>query len=282
MEIRINGQTADIRLENERTVGEIFAGLEQWLANTGHRLSGIAIDGKTVYSDGIAESFGRDIASVKTLDILTSSLPQLLAESLLNTLRDIDEYEVADFDEKRRMAEEWRQSPQAGLLAEQSPELYDRAHKTFAGEGVGPAALRSLVEERLRETQDPAGEFTRLEPLIAEICARLEDLPLDIQTGKDSRAAQTVSLFSNIGEKIFRLFKELKTEGFPVGAITVAEVPIADYITEFGAALRELLAAYEQHDTVLVGDLAEYEMAPRLRGLYAAISQALAAAAVSA
>ena len=46
---------------------------------------------------------------------------------------------------------------------------------------------------------------------------------------------------------------------------------MTDYIMEFSAALRELLAAYEQHDTVLVGDLAEYEMAPRLRGLHAAL-----------
>jgi hypothetical protein len=46
---------------------------------------------------------------------------------------------------------------------------------------------------------------------------------------------------------------------------------------EFGAALKELLAAYEVRDAVLVGDLAEYELAPRLRGLYAAINTPLVA-----
>jgi len=104
-----------------------------------------------------------------------------------------------------------------------------------------------------------------------EICARLEDLPLDIQTGKDARAAETVNTFSNIAEKVFRIIGILKLEGFPVGEITVGSMPIAAYITEFGSALRELLTAYEQHDTVLVGDLAEYEMAPRLRGLHSAV-----------
>ena len=63
----------------------------------------------------------------------------------------------------------------------------------------------------------------------------------------------------------------LKAEGFLVGEIKVAGTPMAEYLTEFGAALKELLAAYEQRDAVLVGDLAEYELAPRLRDLYAAM-----------
>jgi hypothetical protein len=42
-----------------------------------------------------------------------------------------------------------------------------------------------------------------------------------------------------------------------------------------------MLAAYKQRDTVLVGDLAEYEMAPRLRGLYAAICNAASCTAAN-
>jgi hypothetical protein len=66
-------------------------------------------------------------------------------------------------------------------------------------------------------------------------------------------------------------------EGFPVGEIMVAENPIDTYLAEFNAALRELLAAYEQRDTVLVGDIAEYEMAPRLRNLHTAVASAVRA-----
>jgi len=117
--------------------------------------------------------------------------------------------------------------------------------------------------------------MAKIEPLVGEICARLEELSLDIQTGKDARAAETVRTFSGIGEKIFRIFNMLKLAGFPVGEITVENASITAYITEFDTALRELLAAYEQHDTVLVGDLAEYEMAPRLHHLHTAILDAI-------
>jgi len=79
---------------------------------------------------------------------------------------------------------------------------------------------------------------------------------------------------SGITEKVFRIINILRKKGFPIDEITVENVSIASYIGEFSAALRELLAAYEQHDTVLVGDLAEYEMSPRLRNLHAALLDA--------
>jgi len=80
-----------------------------------------------------------------------------------------------------------------------------------------------------------------------------------------------VNVFSGIAEKVFRIYRTLGIEGFPVSEITVDNTPVNDYITEFGKALDELLDAYEKRDTVLIGDLAEYEMAPRLRGLYSAV-----------
>jgi hypothetical protein len=271
MRIRINSIDADIRLETERTVGEILAGLEQWLDGGGHRLSGLTIDGETVHTGSLAASFDRDIAGIETLDIFTSSLPALIAESLLLVREDLAEYETLDFAEKQAFGEKWKTSPQARLLTEQSPDLSGRIEQSLAGEGLSPAALAPLIEERLRELRDPAEELDRVEPVITEICGRLADLPLDIQTGKDSRAAETIQLFSGAAEKLFRIFNLLRAGGLPLEEISAGGMPVTDYIGEFGAALKELLAAYVQHDSVLVGDLAEYEMAPRLRDLYAAI-----------
>jgi hypothetical protein len=186
-------------------------------------------------------------------------------------MRDIEEFQKAGFDEKTGFSDKWKASPQGCLLAEQYHELFDWTIKTFSGEGCSPQVLYSLFEERLRELLDPAGEMSRTAQIVDDICARLADFPLDIQTGKDARASETVSIFSGVAEKIFRIYHALKIEGFSVTEITVDNMPINDYITEFSKALKELLDAYEKRDTVLIGDLAEYEMAPRLRGLHAAV-----------
>ena len=271
MKIRINGVDADIQPETEKNVGEILCALDTWLNGTGHRLSGLDIDGEAANTGSLEAFFGRAVDTITTLDIYTTPVLQLFAESLFNTIQDINAYEAAAFDEKGAFAGQWKQSPQALLLAEHSPELFNWASQTFSGEGSGTQVFRVLVEERLRELQDPAAEMSRTGPLVTEICARLEELPLDIQTGKDARAAETVRTFSGVAEKVFRVFDVLKTKGFPVGEITVENMSLTAYIAEFSTALRELLAAYEQHDTVMVGDLAEYEMAPRLRSLHAAV-----------
>jgi hypothetical protein len=275
MKIRINGADADIQLETEQNVGDILCGLDSWLTGSGYRLSGLAINGETAGAGSMEACFGRNIDAIETLDITARSIADLYAESLFQILQDIAFYEAAGFGEKSLFIEQWKQSPQAQLIAEQSPELFGWALKTFSGEGFNPQGFRLLVEERLRELQEPAAEMGRAGPLVSEICARLEELSLDIQTGKDAQAAETVRTFSGVAEKVFRIFNILKIEGFPVGEITVENISISAYIAEFSTALRELLAAYEQHDSVLVGDLAEYEMAPRLRGLHAAVLNAI-------
>jgi hypothetical protein len=275
MKIKINGADADIKPENERTVGEILSALDVWLAGTGHRLSGLNIDGKAVNAREMELSFSRIIEKIDTIDIYTTSLPLLVAESLIWTMRDIEEFQKAEFDAKKEFPEKWKNSPQGCLLAEQCPELFDWTMKSFSGEGCSPQVLNTLFEERLRELRDPAGEMGRIAMLVDDICARLTEFPLDIQTGKDARAAETVNVFSGVAEKVFRIYRTLKIEGFPVTEITIDNTPINDYITEFSNTLNELLDAYERHDTVLIGDMAEYEMAPRLRGLHTAVWEAV-------
>jgi hypothetical protein len=274
MKIRINGADADIKLETEKTVGEIICALDSWLAGSGHRLSGLAIDGQSAGAGDMEACFGKEIDSIQVLDLYTSSLPELFAESLLHLMQDIEAFENTAFEEKGPFLTCWKESPEAKLLAEQDSGLCEWAVKTFSGEGSAPHILRMMAEERLRELQDPAGEMERAGLVVADICKRLEELPLHMQTGKDARAAETINAFSGIAEKVFRIYNVLRMEGFPIEQVIVNDVPVSAYIGEFNTALKEMLAAYERHDTVLVGDLAEYEMAPRLLGLHTAVSDA--------
>jgi len=228
-----------------------------------------------VTADLVEACLGRDIDTIDTLDIYTSSVTELYAECLFRVMEALDAYAAADFEVKGSVAVSWMESPSAKMLAEQNPGLFDWVTKTFSGEGSSPQAVRSVVEERLCELKMPMDEIDRASAIVAEVCARLEELPLDIQTGKDARAAETVSIFSGVAEKVFRIYGILESSGFPVGEIKVGDSPVTDYMAEFHAALRELLGAYEQQDSVLVGDLAEYEMAPRLRCLHAAVLHAV-------
>ncbi|MCL2068083.1 MAG: hypothetical protein FWG99_11560 [Treponema sp.] len=270
MEISINGKAVDIVLDAEKSIGDIMSGLEKWLDNCGHRLSGLAIDGKPVNTAELDAVFSSDIDAVKSLDIFTSSLPELVVQSLVQIINDIDEYEKSGFEEKRGFYDNWKETPQGMFTAEQLPDLFRQAGRTFSGAEISPYVLRAITEEWLREYANPAGEFAAIEPLISEICVRLEELPVDIQTGRDGRALQTIQIFSSVTEKVFRLIKIFKIQGFPADDVMIGDTLATDCIAEFNRTVEELMAAYEQRDTVLAGDIAEYELAPRLRSLFAA------------
>ena len=271
MKIRINGKIVDITLEQEKTVGEVMASLEKWLADSGHRLSGLYIDEQRASSSSLEEIFKREIDTINNIDITTSSIAELSAESLLGLIADIQEYEKLNFEEKNKYIDIWKERPQALFIAEQMPDLHSFYVNCFSGSDMSSGVIFSITEERLREVKDPLLELSKMQQLLDETCARLVDLALDIQTGKEGRAAQTIQIFSGIAEKVLRIYRQLKIQGYMSEAPDLNEKPITQIINGFGVLLNDLLEAYEKQDTVLVGDLAEYEAEPRLKELYTAI-----------
>jgi hypothetical protein len=277
MDIRINGKPADITLEAEQTLGELLSGIEDWLGPSGYALSGLRVNGTAVGAASLGEAFDRNLGDIESLDIEASNWPELMLEALLFVQHTLESYREASFEDKGRILAAWEESAAASFLAGSDPDLLQLAVKTFKGEGLSPEQAQGIVEERIRELGDPLTELRTIEPLVEGISKRLEDLPLDIQTGKDDRAAETVQLFSTITEKLFRLFSLLNFQGALTETGRINDLPVHVFMEEFSAALKELLAAYELKDAVLVGDLAEYELAPRLRGFYAAINIPLVA-----
>jgi hypothetical protein len=266
MIIKINDKPLDFSLDNEKTLGEVFTSIEQWLSNSGHRLSEILIDGQAVSAAMVEEIFKKDVKTIKNLDIKTNAVAELAAASLQTLQKDIDEYESLKFDEKPKFFDDWKKSAQALFISEEMPDLYSYFKNTFSNGEVSVATLRSVTEEIQREVNEPVKELEKIEPILNEICDKLINLPLDIQTGKDLLAAQTIQLFSAITEKIIRLFYQLSTQGYIVQIEEAKK--IAGGFSNFKNILTELLESYEKHDIIIVGDVAEYEAAPKLKELY--------------
>jgi len=267
MEIRINGQILDANLENEKNVGEVLAGLEQWLSNSGYVLSGLIIDGQQITASMVEEVFLREIKSVKTLDIQTESFAALAVSSFLTLLEDITFFENLSFEEKTKFYDTWTESACGRFIAAEAADLFSLCNGTFSSGDFSSNELRLITEERIREIKEPLKEFSDIENLLNEVCERLVDLPLDIQTGKETRAAQTIQVFTTITEKIFRLFKALDLQGY----LSINDEQKGKLVEQFSAfydILKELFDAFEKNDSVVVGDLAEYEASVRIKEIY--------------
>jgi hypothetical protein len=224
--------------------------------------------------ESLAAAFGKEIKDVKKLEISVSSWRELAAEALGDLSGTCGLFSNAAFGERVKIAADWEKGAAARFLASDMSDIYVHAVRTLSGEGLAVSDLVILIEERVREIADSAFELDSIEALVKNTAQRLEELPLDMQTGKDEKAAETVRYFGRIGEKLFRIFFLLKSEGLSHDGFVIDDRPARVFVEEFGAALKELSAAYENRDTVLAGDIAEYELAPRLLSFYNALKNA--------
>jgi len=275
MEIRMNGNVLDASLDDEKTIGEVLTIIEQWLSGAGHIFSGLSIDGVAVKASEVEEVFTRAVSAVKCLDVQTNPISDLTASSIVTLLDDIKEYETLSFEDKTKFFDKWKETACGRFISAEIAELYELCVRTFSRGDMDTKSLASVAEEMLREVTEPLKEFANIEPVLNEICEKLIDLPLDIQTGKDMKAAKTIQLFTAITEKIYRIFYQMDIQGYLLNKDNGAnsKEQIITQITEFTDVLKELLEAYEKNDSVLVGDLAEYEASVKIKELYAAVTE---------
>jgi len=268
MEILINDKPADITLNTEKTLGDVLQGLDLWISRTGNRIQGINADGQDLKDDTLTEAFSRNIKDIRKLNISVSTWRELASGALEELLQTSELYMNARFDERAGVKSDWEDSAAARFLATDIKDIYVLAGLTFSGEGLSPSDLILVINERLREITNPREEIRSAETLVKNIAARIEEYPLDIQTGKDQHAAETLQLFAGTGEKLFRIFFTLGSECLSLDTLIIDNLPARSFIDEFNTVLRELSAAFENLDIVLAGDIAEYELAPRLLKFY--------------
>ena len=264
MKILINGKAADITLENEKTLGDVVSGIENWIFSTGSRIQRICINGKDIPVDSLKEAFTINISEIENLEFFIRFWRELAAEALGDLYETCLFYANASFDERSQISAAWRDSSAARFLCSDIPEVYNLALITLSGESIAPSDFIIIIEERLREVSDTEQEINSIEEQVQITAKRMEELPLDMQTGKDKKAAETLDIFSQLGKKLFRIFFIQKTDGLSMETLVIDDLPAKTFFEEFNSSLNELYSAYENQDTVLAGDVAEYELAPKL------------------
>lgn len=269
MQVTINGNSTDLVIETEKNLGELLANLELWLEDRGFSVSGISVNGDSISAEGLEQLYNLDLASINTLDVLASSWVELYYQALQDALRLVKQVQAVSFQERTELVKTWHNSASMRFIMDRDTELGHYLNAAFTDQLSLPAGLERVILERLGELENPLQAAKAVQTLLSETIQRMENLPLDLQTGKDRQAIESLQIFSVIMGKLFRLiplfaFMNINTES------------LKPLLEEIGTILQELLAAYESKDTVLVGDLAEYEIAPRLRSLQEALEPLIA------
>jgi len=286
LEIRINDTVLDFTLENEENLGEVIEQIDLWLQGSDLVLTSITFDDKELLSLPSPEWQNIPVEKVKTLKLAAKPRYEILATNMETILEFLSLLQKALENHDINLLEE---------LQEGFCVMTESVTKHLPGSQQTELALAELsnlvnsiswekaeVDKALHLTKQLAETFTRLlteisNPVKAlnsltlelEQCiSEISDVSLLLQTGKDRKAMETIIRFTELNENLIRVFLNLKkNRRKEIEKLAIDGMSLEKFYTELNVILKELVEAFQAQDSVLIGDLLEYEIAPRLESI---------------
>lgn len=277
MTITVNGEHIDFTLEAEKSVGDVLGGLIEWLDNAGMLIESVRLNGEAA---PMAEDAWKlqSIDEVNTLELnavsrRTARLIQLETARdyftlLVNSAESGGEEELAElssgFPDLRtilpHLLDEGSRSAVLAridsVFAEAGFPLPEGSRVLRNPESLGTEArmIKVLLERRVKELENPEKAAAAAAAALASAAEKLEEAAVKLQTGHDAAAMEIMIHLTELLGAFMRPVSWMSAEREAVKSA-------ARDITGFLAELEEAMGA---GDTVLIGDLLEYEIKPRL------------------
>jgi hypothetical protein len=297
MRITLNATPLELEIKETDKLGDILATIDELADKAGSVIVSLKIDGKEIdaelYSScsekcagevALVEVQAEDAAAVKLRAMET--LIELLAIAKSSAEAAANAGAAADWPGIRESAVDMRDAF-AGLFAADELSFVQFFSDLLARSGDEPDAaagaeiadqadrIAAIFGERLAELREPVAEMRAAAAIFEGRSSELADIPVLLQTGKEGEAMKTVLFFIEIFNKVIRIIPELRRHGVDTSSIEIAGAPMPQFYGDFNKVLRELTEAFEHKDAVLIGDLAEYEILPRMTSFFGAMKETL-------
>ena len=135
----------------------------------------------------------------------------------------------------------------------------------FDTEAQKPLGKDTKFEFSIVTINDIKASFQKLSTLFEELAAQMEEVPVALQSGKNQEVSESIKkLADNIDQfchiaTLASLFPETFKE------TSVNGMNFKDFFADFSPILKDFETALQNNDTVMLGDLSEYEICPRLK-----------------
>lgn len=143
----------------------------------------------------------------------------------------------------------------------------------FDEEAEKPLTPETKFEFSVVTEQSIKDSFANLSKLFDELSAKMEQVPVELQTGKNKTAIESIKNLADSIDQFCHVaaLASLFPETFKM--ISIENKSFNDFFTEFSPILQDFEQALQNNDSVLIGDLSEYEICPRLRSISEALKQ---------
>ncbi|MGP1587998.1 MAG: hypothetical protein ACTTHG_06595 [Treponemataceae bacterium] len=111
---------------------------------------------------------------------------------------------------------------------------------------------------------DIVNSFCNIKKMIPEIETNLAQVSVNLQTEKDNLAFETVKQFTNFFDYFCKAITLSALFPDDFSSYVIDGKNVLEFLNDFSPILKDLESALEEKDSVLMGDLAEYEILPRI------------------
>ena len=144
--------------------------------------------------------------------------------------------------------------------------------KTITAQDFDEAASKPLEKDTKFEfsvvTKDSIKQsFTALSQLFAELSEKMEEIPVALQSGKNKEVGEAIKKVADSIDQFCHVaaLASLFPEDFKNTLINGMQ--FTQFFEDFSPILKDFEQALQNNDTVLIGDLSEYEICPRLKSI---------------
>lgn len=294
MDIVLNGKKLDFTLENEKNLGEIINGVETWLKNSDLIITSIKISEKELLSEvtnawkntpiediarlslTVAPTSEVHLSSLQNIVHFLEMLKQALVKKDVHLLKELSHGYPFMIESLTLLTKRVRSGSlrnQATIFVNLFPHLNEEivSSRTVEEQEHVRAVIDRLHAKLSAIIEEMVNPFKSLQELTEDLKTSIQDISevsILLQTGKDREAMNTLVAFSDTLQDFLRVFLLLKNRNdMDVSNLTISNMSFEEYYNELNSVLKELIDAFHLNDSVLIGDLLEYEIAPRLEGL---------------
>ena len=143
----------------------------------------------------------------------------------------------------------------------------------FDEEASKPLGKDTKFEFSIVSENDIKASFAKLAELFSELAAQMESVPVALQSGKNLEVSESIKKLADSIEQfchiatLASLFPETFTN------ISMNRINFKDFFADFSPILKDFEDALQNNDTVMLGDLSEYEICPRLKEISKALKE---------
>jgi hypothetical protein len=260
MDLYIDDNPVNVELQGEKTIGDFLASLQNLLKDEEVRITGLVFNGESVTASSLDTVFQKPLDGIETLAVRTKSTAQLTYAALQFASELVESLAGANETEKRNLLQTWQEAPEKPFLEEQCPETAS-AVDGFLADAVSHTAVSMSIDSCKKEITEPLAALSSLASDAEVVGKDLSELALHVQMGKDREAAKKILSFSVLAQKIFRLLQYFPAQ---LKKQLLQKFDDENFLKTFASNLKDFLSAVESGDSVMEGDIAEYEIAPAL------------------